>query len=90
MIAFTNFTLVTVLITGGASYIGSHLAEFLVDAGARVPMGDDLSSGRFEHLEGIAQKIRLVLVYVHASEPQRGRPGAAPHGAGLKWAGRIA
>lgn len=49
-----------VLITGGASFIGSHLAELLVDAGAHVTVADDLSSGRLEHLKGIAQKIRFL------------------------------
>ena len=37
------------LITGGASFIGSHLAELLVDAGAAVTVADDLSSGRLEY-----------------------------------------
>jgi nucleoside-diphosphate-sugar epimerase len=37
-----------VLITGGASFIGSHLAEMLVEARALVTVADDLSSGRLE------------------------------------------
>jgi UDP-glucose 4-epimerase len=40
-----------VLITGGASFIGSHLADALVERGARVTVVDDLSSGRREHLQ---------------------------------------
>ena len=39
-----------ILITGGASFIGSHLAELLVDAGAVVTVADDLSSGKLENL----------------------------------------
>ena len=35
-----------VLVTGGASFIGSHLVDRLVDLGARVRVADDLSSGR--------------------------------------------
>jgi UDP-glucose 4-epimerase len=33
-----------VLVTGGASFIGSHLVDKLVDAGASVTVVDDLTS----------------------------------------------
>ena len=39
-----------VLITGGAGFIGSHLAEALLSAGHRVTIMDDLSTGRFENI----------------------------------------
>ena len=39
-----------VLVTGGASFIGSHLVDRLVAAGARVRVADDLSSGILENL----------------------------------------
>jgi Nucleoside-diphosphate-sugar epimerases len=45
----------TVLITGGASFIGSHLAEDLVTEGARVRVADDFSSGTRENLEQITK-----------------------------------
>ena len=35
-----------VLVTGGAGFIGSHLVELLVDAGARVTVFDTFASGR--------------------------------------------
>ncbi len=44
------------LITGGAGFIGSHLAESLLGAGHGVTIVDDLSTGRFEnisHLTGL-------------------------------------
>src|SRR2546426_6593479 len=40
----------SVLVTGGASFIGSHLVDALVDRGARVRVVDDLSSGKVENL----------------------------------------
>lgn len=40
-----------VLVTGGASFIGSHLVDALVERGATVRVVDDLSSGRLENLE---------------------------------------
>jgi nucleoside-diphosphate-sugar epimerase len=41
-----------VLVTGGASFIGSHLTESLVARGANVRVVDDLSSGFKENIEG--------------------------------------
>jgi len=41
---------VRVLITGGAGFIGSHLAEALLAAGHRVTIMDDLSTGRFDNI----------------------------------------
>jgi UDP-glucose 4-epimerase len=35
----------TVLVTGGAGYIGSHMVHALVDAGERVVVLDNLASG---------------------------------------------
>jgi UDP-glucose 4-epimerase len=39
-----------ILITGGAGFIGSHLAEALLKRGDRVTIIDDLSTGRFENI----------------------------------------
>ena len=41
----------TVLVTGGASFISSHLVDRLLELGANVRIADDLSSGRMENLE---------------------------------------
>lgn len=40
----------TVCITGGAGFIGSHLADAFLASGRRVLVIDDLSSGRREHV----------------------------------------
>lgn len=40
-----------VLVTGGASFIGSHLVDALVERGAKVRVVDDLSSGRLENIQ---------------------------------------
>jgi nucleoside-diphosphate-sugar epimerase len=39
-----------VLVTGGASFIGSHLVDALVERGAKVRVVDNLSSGRVENI----------------------------------------
>jgi UDP-glucose 4-epimerase len=51
---------VKVLITGGAGFIGSHIAERLIAEGAVVRIVDNLSSGRRENLAGFADRVELV------------------------------
>ena len=46
-----EWTQLPVLVTGGASFIGSHLVDALVDRRARVSVVDDLSSGSLENLQ---------------------------------------
>ena len=48
------------LITGGAGFIGSHLAEHLVAAGHDVTVLDDLSSGRRTNLASVRRRIRFL------------------------------
>jgi UDP-glucose 4-epimerase len=40
----------TVLVTGGCSFIGSHLVDALVERKSRVRVVDNLSSGKRENL----------------------------------------
>ncbi|MBI3990704.1 MAG: GDP-mannose 4,6-dehydratase [Candidatus Omnitrophica bacterium] len=42
-----------ILITGGAGFIGSHLAERLVSQGKEVTVIDDLSTGRIENISSL-------------------------------------
>lgn len=49
-----------VLVTGGAGFIGSHLAAALSAGGARVRVIDDLSTGHRENLEEIGGKVDFV------------------------------
>lgn len=49
-----------ILVTGGASFIGSHLSELLVGSGGKVTVADDLSSGKLSSLENIASDITFL------------------------------
>ena len=48
------------LITGGAGFIGSHLAEKLIARGDEVVIYDNLSTGETKNLSGIKEKIKFV------------------------------
>ncbi|MBI4492675.1 MAG: GDP-mannose 4,6-dehydratase [Chloroflexi bacterium] len=43
-----------VLITGGAGFIGSHLAEAALAEGAQVTVVDEVATGRCEHQDGLS------------------------------------
>jgi len=52
-----------ILITGGAGFIGSHLADKLISEGHEITVIDDLSTGRYsnvDHLEG-QDRFRLII-----------------------------
>jgi len=50
------------LITGGAGFIGSHLAEALLDQGYEVQVIDDLSTGSIENIEHLKSHPRFSYV----------------------------
>jgi nucleoside-diphosphate-sugar epimerase len=58
-----------VLVTGGASFIGSHLVDALLEQGANVRVVDDLSSGRVENIQQHLDNGGLEFVQVALREP---------------------
>jgi UDP-glucose 4-epimerase len=58
----------TVLVTGGAGFIGSHAVDLLLAANRRVIVVDDLSSGKRENLAEHADDSRLTLVVADLRE----------------------
>jgi UDP-glucose 4-epimerase len=47
----------TVLVTGGAGFIGSHLVERLLEGGAAVRILDNLSTGSLGNLQGVVDRL---------------------------------
>ncbi|MEJ2008416.1 MAG: SDR family NAD(P)-dependent oxidoreductase [Acidobacteriota bacterium] len=57
-----------VLVTGGASFIGSHLVDALVHRGAAVKVVDNLSSGKLENILGHVKAGRVEFVQADLRE----------------------
>ena len=58
-----------VLVTGGSSFIGSHLVDVLVGRGAQVRIVDDLTSGRRSNIESHLKTGRVTFVEADLREP---------------------
>ena len=58
-----------VLITGGTSFIGSHLADALVERGADVHVVDDLTSGKLSNIDGHLKRRRVTFTEADLREP---------------------
>ena len=69
-----NWNECPVLVTGGASFISSHLVDNLVNQGATVTVVDDLSNGKKENLSKSWDSIKFVqqdLEYVSKNEMKK-------------------
>ncbi len=58
----------SILVTGGAGFIGSHLVERLLADGHAVTVMDDLSTGRLENLAAVKGHPKLTLVISKISQ----------------------
>src|SRR5438874_4119861 len=59
----------SVLVTGGASFIGSHLVDALLARGAKVRVVDDLTSGRLENVQSHLGNCELDFIQADLREP---------------------
>ncbi|HLW97234.1 MAG TPA: SDR family NAD(P)-dependent oxidoreductase [Candidatus Acidoferrales bacterium] len=59
----------SVLITGGTSFIGSSIADRLIERGAKVRVVDDLSSGRLENVRGHLSSGKIDFLQADLREP---------------------
>lgn len=74
------------LVTGGAGFIGSHLAERLLALGHTVSVIDNCSTGRLENLAHLAGESGLTVHEGDINDPQKLGPAIA----GAEWVFHIA
>ncbi len=49
-----------VVVTGGAGFIGSHIAETIARQGSKVRIVDDFSTGHRENIDGLSGDIEVI------------------------------
>jgi UDP-glucose 4-epimerase len=60
----------TMLITGGAGFIGSHLAKALLDEGHKIVILDNFSNGKPENIQQLLENPSLTLVKEDLKKPK--------------------
>lgn len=60
-----------ILVIGGAGFIGSHLAEYLIRAGHRVTVFDNLSRGKLKNLAGVDGWPKLKFIRADIEDPKK-------------------
>ncbi|MEO0603055.1 MAG: NAD-dependent epimerase/dehydratase family protein [Myxococcota bacterium] len=68
----TSYRDARVVVTGGAGFLGSHLAERLVALGAEVVVVDDLSTGALANLAAVRDRLRFVRADIATWSPSDG------------------
>src|SRR5258708_8181287 len=71
--AETMWTGKTVLITGGSSFIGSALADQLIERGAKVRVVDDLTSGHLGNISGHIATGKIEFIRADLRDPSIAR-----------------
>ena len=66
-----------VLVTGGASFIGSHLVDALIERGARIRVVDNLSSGKRENLKSHLDAGRIEFLHADLLDQATARKAVA-------------
>ncbi|MFY9346108.1 MAG: NAD-dependent epimerase/dehydratase family protein [Planctomycetota bacterium] len=79
----------TVVVTGGAGFVGSHLAEALLLRGHAVHVVDDLSTGRLDNLAAIAAHPALRVTVGSVADPQVAAPAVGSADAVFHLAGVV-
>lgn len=74
------------LVTGGAGFIGSHLAELLISKGHHVTVVDNLTSGRMKNLQPIADHLRFKFAQADIRDPA----ALQPLFEGVEWVFHLA
>lgn len=59
----------SVLVTGGASFIGSSLVDALIERGAKVRIVDDLTSGKLENIRHLVGEGRVEFIQADLRDP---------------------
>lgn len=65
---FERISFMHALITGGAGFVGSHLAETLLAGGHRVTVIDNLSTGSFANLAAVSAHPELRMIFGSVTE----------------------